>query len=225
MATHALDVVTILHALNTLEEEFLGPDRQWGAHNELQQKLLALYARYGALAKVHGLKAKASTDWQVLNKFLVDERFDPEFGPFDGIGVASILDKLVNWLEGKATLCLINAHNQEYPGFELEPFGAAVYLPSEFPGSLAMIKTRSEDTLWLYLPHPTVNLNHLDMVQMALDIHLGFKRVDEHYAGVQIPKVDFSVKPDLSFLLGTDTHDRDGGYWVIAKPFSSSSSG
>lgn len=226
MATNALDIATIFQALSTLEDEFLGSGRFWLAHSDRMQKLLMLYVEFKEVVRrIHGLKAKASTNWEELNQWLVSERFEPLFSEFVGIGVVSILDKLIQWLEGNAVLCQIHgADGQDHPGFELEPAGAVVCRVDGFLGQLAKLKTKSQDTLWLYLPYRDEPyreepLTGLDMVEMAIEIHTAAKERDERYAGVQIPKVDFSIKPDVSFLIGLDTYDRKDDYWVIAQAF------
>src|SRR5512141_2006700 len=107
--TKGLDVITIFHALLGLEE-FLGKDRIWKhAFGEEQKHLIALFYMYKSeVLKLRDLKAKASPDWGTLNAFLQENKFDPMFdGPFDGIGVVSILDKLLKWLV-KGDECVIS---------------------------------------------------------------------------------------------------------------------
>lgn len=59
MATRALDVLTILHALNVLDGEL--KTTGWNAKNPQQEKIFAwLEEHRELLAKVTGLDAKAS---------------------------------------------------------------------------------------------------------------------------------------------------------------------
>jgi len=219
MATRALDVTTIMKCLRELEESFLGQNREWKTENEGQQRIFAWYSRFkDLLPKVRGLKAKASRKYDELNDFLTAEGFEPMFDPFEGIGVASILDKLINWAGGTATLCEIYGRDQKtYPGFELPPDGVNIYQVSQ--GFLAELKTKSDDTLWLLLPKSGSTLSDLDMVQMAFDVMTENRRIAHMREGVQIPKLDFYVKPDLGFLLNASTTDLDGVLWYISQAF------
>src|SRR5688500_14631377 len=102
MATKALDVVTILHALSVLGNEL--KTKGWNAKNEQQRQIFIwLEEHQELLAKFTGLEAKASRFWEELNAYLTERGFDPMVQPFApelGIGVVSILDKLVHWLNG-----------------------------------------------------------------------------------------------------------------------------
>src|SRR5512146_1506006 len=114
MTTQAIDVVTVFHALEALENSFLGRDRAWRTGNTLQTVVFELYKRNkGLLSKLTGLKAKASVDWMELNNYLTANKFDPMFdGPLNGIGAVSILDLLVEWLK-EARVCEIYANHSQ----------------------------------------------------------------------------------------------------------------
>jgi hypothetical protein len=220
VSTEALDVVTILKCFEELEEEFLGPNRQWDGLNLDQKTIFEWYEKYKPLLKkITSLKAKGSKDWQELNEFLVENKFQPKFKPFDGIGVVSILDKMVKWLNGAAEIITINAWNgKTYPGFEIPPSGVEIYKMSG--GILAELKTKSEDTPWLFLPDKgQEKLQSLDLIQLSLDVMLQAKKHDQDYAGAKIPMLDFDVEPDISFLLGAYTQDTKGTYWYISQAF------
>lgn len=225
MATRALDVVTVAHAINTLEKEFLGPDRKWQVSNSEQERFFRIYLEMVSyLPQITGLKAKASMKYEELNRFLTSERFAPMFRPFDpkmGIGVVSILDKFVKWLEGKATLAKVYGPiGKEYPGFSLSASGVTIY--SVGGGYLAQLLTKSDDTLWLFLP-PEKSYDSfskgLDLVEKAMALVRGDKQPTNLYAGALIPKVDFNIKPDISWLLKASTFDKSGQYWFVDQAF------
>ena len=224
MTTRGLDVLTILHAFSALNREL--KTTGWNAKNPQQQKIFAwLEEHRELLAKVTGLEAKASRFWQDLNTFLTDHKFDPMVEPFDpemGIGVVSILDKLVSWRTGPGAKVQIETEQGERPGFELPLQGVNIYAVDGYPGSyLLELLTKSDDTLWLFVYDDT-SLGGLDMVELSMDVMSSSRRKNPAFAGVQVPMVDFDIKPDISWLLGADTKTEDGIFYYVLRPLSSS---
>ncbi|HEY1352150.1 MAG TPA: hypothetical protein VGF67_21225 [Ktedonobacteraceae bacterium] len=232
MATRALDVVTILHALDTLDKEL--QTTGWNPKNPAQ---LEVFERLGALreplARITGLDAKASRFYEELNAFLAQRGFSPLIDPFDpkkGLGVVSILDKLVRWLHGPGTRSDISTRKGAMPGFELPPNGVNVYEVAGSSGSyLLELLTQSDDTLWLFM-HDKTDLEGLDMVKLAMDVMrkphrtpmspdpFGIGRGESPaFAGAKVPLIEFDVKPDLSWLLGADTTTVSGAHYFVAQ--------
>ena len=221
MATHALDIITILKCIKEAEDKFLGERRKWGTKDEKQALIFEWYAKYrDVLDKITGLDAKASKDAQELNDFLKSKGFAPMFHELtsNDIGVASILDKMVKWLKGTAQVVDIVAENrQTYPGFELPKEGTVIF---ETPrGLLAELRTRSNDTLWLLLPSRGIALEGLEMVKMAFELMSESHAPSMGYAGAEIPMLDFEIEPDINFMNSADTYDQQGAYWFIAQAF------
>lgn len=230
MSTRALDILTILHALNVLDGEL--KTTGWNAKNPQQERIFAwLREHRELLAKVTGLDAKASRFWQDLNKFLIDHKFDPMVQPFDpemGIGVVSILDKLVRWRNGPGAKVQIETEQGERPGFELPSQGVNIYIVDDYPGSyLLELLTKSDDTLWLFV-HDDTSLDGLDIVELSMDVMIRSRKAPMQksmyggrqypaFAGAQVPMVDFDIQPDISWLLGADTNTEDGDYYFIAQ--------
>lgn len=230
MATRALDVVTILHAFSVLDGEL--KTTGWNAKNEQQRQIFAwLEEHRELLATVTGLDARASRFWQELNDFLTARKFDPMVQPFDpeqGIGVVSVLDKLVRWLYGPGAKVEIPTLQGDRPGFELPAQGVNIYQVSGYPGSyLLELLTKSDDTLWLFV-HDDTSLGGLDMVRLSMDVMSRAraepmrKSMFSHgeyraFAGAQIPMVDFDTKPDISWLLDADTNTEGGEYYFVAQ--------
>lgn len=218
MSTQALDLATPFHALRTIAREFLGPGRVWHAQNNPQERFFGLYSEHGPkVDRIEDLVAKASTDYRVLNAFLKEHDWDPMFDPFDGIGVASILDKFVKWLvEGLVTQ--IRAQNDVvYPAFELVPDSVNVYRVEGYTGPLAELRTRSKDVL--YIMPAQKPLAGLDLVETIFDVVSRNRSYDSRYEGLIAPKVDFDVRPDLGWLFGASTFDQEGQFWFIAQAF------
>lgn len=230
MATRALDVLTILHALNVLDGEL--KTTGWNAKNPQQKQIFEWLTEHrDLLARVTGLDAKASRFWEELNQFLTDHKFDPMVEPFDpdmGIGVVSILDKLVKWRNGPGAKVQIETEQGECPGFELPAQGVNIFEVAGYPGSyLLELLTKSDDTLWLFV-HGDTNLHGLDMVELSMDVMSRARKTPMRksmfgqgeywaFAGAQVLMLDFDVKPDISWLLNADTHTESGEYYFIAQ--------
>jgi hypothetical protein len=230
MATKALDIVTILHALSEFNNE--SKTKGWNAKNEKQRQIFTWYEEHrDLLAKFSGLEAKASRFWEELNAYLTERRFDPMVKPFDpalGIGVVSVLDKLVHWLNGPGEIVKIPTRQGPLPGFELPPNGVNIYEVNGYPGShLLELLTQSEDTLWLFV-HKNIELDGLDMIKLSMDVMSssrktpmirGFSSRAElpTYVGAQVLMVNFDLKPDISWLLEAETMTEDGAHYVITQ--------
>lgn len=232
MATRALDVVTILYALDTLDTEL--QTTVWNPKNPAQIDLFEWLGTFKEkLARITGLDAKASRFYEELNAFLAQRGFSPMIDPFnpnDGLGVVSILDKLVRWLNGPGEISEISTRSGEMPGFELPRTGVNVYEVSGYPGSyLLELLTQSDDTLWLFV-HNDTSREGLDMVKLSMDVMrkprktpmsrdlYGFGRGESPtFAGAKVPMIEFDIKPDLSWLLGADTTTVSGDYYFIAQ--------
>lgn len=229
MATRALDVITIMHALSELEGE-LGI-ASWRAKNQNQEKIFAwLEKNRELLAKITGLDAKASRFWEELNRFLTDRKFDPMVEPFDpdeGIGVVSVLDKLVKWKRGPADKVMISTMRGTIPGFELPWDGVNIYEVDGYPASFLLeLLTKSDDTLWLFA-HKDTGLDGMELAELSMDVMSRARREPTRrnygrfespvYSGAQVPMLDFDIKPDIGWLAGADTTVVGGKYYFISQ--------
>jgi hypothetical protein len=172
MATRALDAMTILSALETLDHELQAT--RWKPQNPAQRELFAWLSTYKEqLARITGLEAKASRFYEELNAFLANRGFRLSIAPFDpkkGLGVISILDKLVRWRNGPGTLSDIATRRGTMPGFELPDDGVNIYEVEGYPGSyLLELLTQSDDRLWLFM-HEDTGVEGLDLVKLSLDV-------------------------------------------------------
>jgi hypothetical protein len=99
MATLALDTATITKALAALEEMELAPCT-WTPTNPAQEQFLTwYYSNRKAISQLNHLEALVSDSYTVLNSYLEELGFVGMFEPFDGLGVASVLDLLLEWVE------------------------------------------------------------------------------------------------------------------------------
>jgi len=219
LSTRALDVTTVLYALKTLEK---GLDSvNWTAFSPLQTQVLVWLDLFrDDLVKVTGLKAKASKLYQELNRFLSDNGFHPNIEPFDpasGLGVVSILDKLVRWLYGPGELVTIHSQCKDLPGFKIPAGGVNVYRVEGYQDQrchLVELLTKSGDTLWLFL-HSDQTLDGLDLVKLSFDVMSKGRTRNEAIEGAHVPMLDFDIKPDIGWLLGMSTGGKEGSFSIV----------
>jgi hypothetical protein len=214
----AIDVATIFYAINQLEKDFLGINRYWNTYNVDQKVVFELYQQYkNVLGSLKNLKAKASIDWEVLNKYLTDNGFDKMFsGPLEGIGAVSILDMLVEWLK-RAEICNIYGNDgQFHVGFEIPVNGRDAYIING--NNVVRLKTKSGDSLWLTMPEKAPNYL-MSLVRIAFTTMSQEHMSDHLVTTVRVPEIVFDIKPDISFLVCSDTHDANGQYWFISQAY------
>jgi len=157
--------------------------------------------------------------------------FAPMFdGPLDGIGVVSILDMLVEWLE-RAKLCTIHARNgNTYLGFEIPKAGCKIYTIKQNNEQIPLVqlKTKSGDSLWLLQKNFSQVVKEFDwenrskseqllgLVHIAgLAMELPRKSLSG-ISAIKIPEIDFDIKPDIGFMRGVNTHDKKGQSWFVS---------
>lgn len=221
MATQALDVVTIFSGLKLFEDEILGNGPTWNGHHSIQDRLVGLYSKHkNVVDLIYGVESCTADDAKVLNEFLTQRGFDPQFtGPLDGVGIASVFDKLLEWLhKGVILPDGITAQNgNSYPGFELGSRSMSVSSILRYPHPVLQILDVNQDSLWIAMADEF--LDPMSMVELAFDLS-SKKRIRlrlPQYNKAQIPMVSFDVKPNLNFLVGLDTKDLEGQYWFVSQ--------
>lgn len=226
MATQALDLVTMTYALDELSDKRLG-DCQWAARNSLQDYFLWWHnCHRKEIRELNGLEALASLSHGKLNAFLSERGFEPQFQPFDGVGVASVLDMLVNWLKEGKTASFFRyepTHGDgggyaSYPAFHIPGEASAVYGADGFCQPLARLLTRSGHSLWLM--KSSCPSSEMAIAETALKmLRAGHDPMPHLTAGVIVPMLEIEVRPDLSWMLGLSTESPRDGYHEIAQAF------
>lgn len=211
MTSRVLDLATIAHALNALRGTAIG-DAKWIEINDQQRVFLAWFEEHrDEVDTLSDVKALASKSFAELNRFLTDNRFDPMFDEFDGIGVVSILDMLMEWVsEGRATRILrMEADGGKdfygrkipkevaYPAFAVRD--ADVY-EAGYEHPLVRLRTKTGHSLWLMKagePPSGLTLN------TAANLVLQAKRT-HHYGwdGAIVPMLEMDTDGDIDWLLG-----------------------
>jgi hypothetical protein len=210
MASSALDLATIGHALNALLEEGIG-NNGWQAVSLDQQWFLEWYvANRELIARLDSLTAKASSDFKVLNEFLEEHGFEPKFEKLDGIGVVSILDMLVEWLVECKTATIERYDNDlgyvDSPAFEVPAQGVTFYaLKNDRIGPpLVELRTKSGHSLWLR--EASQPLSGLELASQAQRMLVTPLAPDYRWTdGVIVPMLEMNLDTDLDWLAGLAT--------------------
>lgn len=216
MGSMALDLATMGHALQELSRIYLG-DCRWRDVNDHQKRFLEWCVQNrAALESFDRLEARASLSFEELNAFLVERGFAPMFTPFQGVGVVSILDMVMEWLV-KGTITTIERERTSYPAFRIPSEGVHVF---EHGGEHPLIRllTKSGEGLWLMTaPKPDSELELAFEAERLLARSHSFS--ERWTAGVVVPMLEMEFRTDLSWLLGMHTVDQDGGYHELTQAF------
>lgn len=242
MTSKVLDLATVAHALNELCNTFFG-EGEWAGFTAEQREFLTWYAAHrDEISKLDDLEALASTEYAELNQFLTTHGFEPMFQPFAGIGVASILDMLIEWIaEGSVTQVrrplpsttppsttkdiygrLIPTEPilrwEEYPGFRLGSDTAEVYDAAGYKNPLVRLHTKTGHSLWLMkADEPASGLELNRLAQQLLTAQLTPSR--EWTVGATMPMLEMDVKADLSWMIGTTVVSPTKGKYKLQQAF------
>ena len=194
MSTHAMDIATIIKIFITLKKERGIGSSGWNSINPLQKQIFEFYEKYqDEVSHLKNLNCNIGID-----------------SPLE-ITATSTLDKSVIWKGGIAKESSVKCKEKKYPAFRLEE-GCSVFAVDGFEEPLLMIETKSKDKLWILMSQET---SGLDLARTALDISVAAKKLHQEYVWhpeAIIPKVDFKLEPNISFLEGANSAN-----WSISK--------
>jgi hypothetical protein len=226
MATLALDTATITKALAALEEMELAPCT-WTPTNPAQEQFLTwYYSNRKAISQLNHLEALVSDSYTVLNSYLEELGFVGMFEPFDGLGVASVLDLLLEWVEEGSVTTFKRTTGDDgvideasYPAFKLEARGVRFYEVVGHRYPLASLQTKSGDCLWLAIAHNQPD-DGMDLFHTAQRI-LSAPRapISTLDGGTIIPMLEIDIEPDISWMKGLFTDNSRDGYHQIVQAF------
>jgi hypothetical protein len=231
MASKALDLTTVGHALSELCDAFLG-EAEWNGINDQQQEFLTWWALHrDEIRKLSSLEALASTDYAELNKFLLARGFDAMFERFEGIGVAAILDMLVEWAvtgtptsisryEGSGGVgYLLMQTATDYPAFKISAGGADVYAAAGYAHPLIRLHTKTGHHLWLMKADEPASGLELNRQAQHLANLTGLRPSLRWTAGVIIPMLEMDIKPDVSWMLHATAVSPAHGKYAVEQVF------
>lgn len=210
--TVVLDPATMAKALTRLAKEIDNGSTWLPATGGAQAFFLAWYlSNAEAVEGLKGLQTEASDDAAILNKFLMDNGFEPQFREIEdgGYGAAAILDMLVEW-KAKASLTEIFAHNgheeQAYPAFKVPDHGIEVFDVPDQRDKLVRLDAKDGSSVWIMMadqPEHELDLLELAMRAMTSKTHVDRTWID----GAIVPTLDIAASVPLEWMLGVTCGD------------------
>jgi len=210
----------IIAAMVKAEEE-LGPCRQWLAHNDHARHFLAQRFAAGRceVGSIPEIKSAFSHSHEAINHFLAAQGFPSmQLRPFDrpeDFGVASILKLALQWASRAERTQVYDRTNNVYPAVRMKSGNVAFLQCPGHPYPIALLKTTTEDQVFLtMMPRP---VEEPDLCGIAEVILRNSHPSRENFSGLIFPMIDLDVKPDITWLLGTETTGADNRPAVISQ--------
>lgn len=230
MGSKTAVLAPIMSALVKTEDK-LGPDRVWRAVNAAQQRFLREY--FSKRDELCNFSPKELRSWisdnaDELNTLLTKEGFSIKLFPLNQneYGVVSILDVLVEWVK-EARKKEIFYNGKYYPGVSMKPSTRtdsgylSVFTAYEIPDNpnpIACVHTKSGDKVYITIAPD--NAGEIDLIE-GIDL-IRIRRRSEldqvyYYDFLEFPMIDYDQETDISWLIGLQTTDQNGGDWFIAQ--------
>lgn len=224
MTSKVLDLITIGHALNELSTAYLNGYRWQGVTDEQREFLQWYAANRDEIAKLDSLEALASTDYEKLNDFLAERGFDRMFEPFDGVGVASVLDMLVEWLaKGEATSMTRYDYNSgqvsHYPAFKVPAESVEIYDAAGYADPLVRLLTKTGHSLWLMKSDEPQSGLELNRVGQQLLARTELRPSGHWTVGAVVPMLEIDTKADMDWFTGTEAVSEGKDGFVCTQAF------
>jgi len=227
MTSMALDIATLIYAFRDLEKFWdTDPAVEWQPHNDSQQQFLDWYQCHGnKVSDIPGLTGIVSEHREVLVNYLKEYGYNHYLRSFDGVGVVSLFDLCDQWRKpGQVgvirSYIRSNRRTADFDSVRLPAATATLYGVQGWHDPLVALDSDSGMRLWL-MPHYKRPRDGLSLFATALDVLSARKGPVRRYSGAEIPMLDLSVDPDVSWLIGYDTHVQGTGYQVVAQTFQS----
>lgn len=204
MRTHALDLATIAVCLERTEGAVGIATGPWTPQSKEQRRVLELYGIWrNVLRNLTDIVAKTTIVWDATHTI-------------GTVTVETTLDKLVQWVDGRAgPVTVFGANQQRYPGFKLTKSGYNIRKTKQ--GTLVQALTSSDTNLWLFLPREDLAPAHgIAMVEMASGLMQEWQSsTPASYEEAHVPMMDFRLKPNIMFLGGLSIRGTEGSCTVV----------
>lgn len=219
MASITNSIHDVVGALLAAEQPgFLGPDRQWQAHESNHEKqseflvLMELVRGFVDQLKAEELlEARASWTAADINTWFAKRGFSIEIedqGDPDTFYIGSILEQLVHWLFPGEQRSLKGADQATYEGVWMEE-GVAFYTIAGTDQVVAVLSTTNTADLahMVMLDKPSTDPFGL-LVQA--NAYQQLMKYDSTHEGLHFPMVSIDNQPDMSWLINLWTTSVDG---------------
>ncbi len=196
-------------------EEIIGPERAWQAVNSIQALFLSEFlapCRQESLS-IAEIESIASFTADDINRFLRERGFRIQLAPFRRgsnwreLGVASVLDLLVDWFRPGMKTTVRGQDGNVYPAAHLGGKVSSFYRAADHRYPVAQLQTASSDRVYMTrLDSAPADFELLNYAQQLS----GSLQPIYDYGGVVFPMVDLKQEVDISWLLNLKTTSAKG---------------
>ncbi|MFZ2970047.1 MAG: hypothetical protein WA063_02790 [Minisyncoccia bacterium] len=202
--------LTIIGAMGKADE-ILGSNRKWKHANRKQKlfiKELFEPCRFD-VKKIKEIESIASGSAAEINDFLRKRGSGATTEPFarDEIGIASIMDILVEWIKKGSNVEIETPEKKKYKGVRIGEKGVRFYRSNDHNHPIASLATKTEDQIFMTMLDeeeakckPGEFMLHKKIERIMRDVDGCFD-----YGGIKFPKADLDRAEDMNWLLGINT--------------------
>lgn len=211
MTTLATDFGSVGRALSELARQcYRNNPWQWRSDDLQHEQKAAFFAWYrnnrAELDELKGLEFTTSESHVRLNRFLENHGFPLLFEPFDGYGAASIMDRLVEWVNAGTSVTITRDRSfgdgpKQYPGFHVKDH-LDIYRVAGYIHPLVRLRTKSRDSVWLMKAVRCPQSGIALALEAQKILTASRSRSWDYGDGAIVPKLEIDVHPDVSWLQG-----------------------
>lgn len=203
-------------------DKILGPNRIWIPVNKKQKFFAERLFRQGRIdaKKIKEIESIASHSSDEINRFLKEHGSGASISQLarDEIGIASIMDLMVEWVRKGSNVDIEAQDKKIYKGVRIGKDGAGFYSSGKHNHPIACLATKTEDLVYLtmlddedskYVPGEFSLHKKIGAMMRDIDICTD-------YGGIRFPKVDLDQEEDMDWLIGISTTSSRGDPAMIS---------
>jgi len=197
-------------------DKILGPNRIWIPAND-KQKFFAekLYKQCRDDAeRIKEIESIASGNSADINDFLRNRGSSSNIGQLarDEIGIASIMDIIVEWIKKGSNVEIETPDKKKYSGVRIGKDGAVFYTSEKHNHPISCLATKTPDQVFMTMLDDEDAKFAPGEFNLHKKIKTMMKDIDfcSDYGGIRFPKVDLDQEEDMSWLLGINTTSSRG---------------
>lgn len=212
--------LTIVGAIGKADY-ILGSDRKWNHVNRKQELFIKKFfepCRY-EVERIKEIESIASANAEAIKDFLRERGSNAKIDPMgrDEIGIASILDIVVEWVRKGSNVDIETPDKKKYKGVRIDKGGVRFFRSKSHNHPIASLATKTEDRVFMTMldeedakwnPGEFELHDRIEKIMRSSDSCFDF-------GGLKFPKVDLDQVEDMNWLLGINTISSRGDPAVI----------